>query len=129
MIGSSEVNRQMSAIADIRRKPLNEAQLRELIPVPEEKRVEVWKSAVKLAGDAPVTAKIVRKAAVKFKSRKTKAAGKAKIEKRASPKSINLGTALKLLAGAEKAAEENKDQLVLKKLAALRKCLEALAGK
>jgi hypothetical protein len=40
-----------------------------------------------------------------------------------------LKPALKLLAKAEKTAEQNKDQLVLDKLAALRKCLEALAGK
>jgi hypothetical protein len=96
--------------------------------VPEEKRVEAWKSAVKWAGDAPVTARILRKAAVRFKPKKAKAAGKAKIKKAASAKPINLKPALKLLAKAEKAEEQNKDQLVLKKLASLRKCLEPLAG-
>ncbi len=38
LMGSAEVSKQLSSIEDIARKPLNEAQLRELIPVPEEKK-------------------------------------------------------------------------------------------
>jgi hypothetical protein len=71
LIGSAEVSKQMSAIEDIDVKPLNEAQLRELIPVKEGKRVDAWKKAVELAGDKPVTAKIIRKAAEKYRTRKS----------------------------------------------------------
>ena|ERR1035441_784643 len=78
----------LSSIEDIEIKPVNEAQLRELISVPVEKRPEAWKSAVKLAGDKPLTAKIVHKAALKFKSKKTKKAGKVK-KKPGAGKQIN----------------------------------------
>ena len=78
LIESAAVNDQMSAIADIGVKPLNEAQLRELIPVKEDRRIDAWKRAVELAGDKPITAKIVRKAAEKFRPRKS---GKAKTKK------------------------------------------------
>jgi len=124
LIESAAVNDQMSAIADIGVKPLNEAQLRELIPVKEDRRIDAWKRAVELAGDKPITAKIVRKAALKFKPRRS---GKAKI-KRAGVVKIDLEPGLKLLAKVEKAAEQNKDQAILKELAGLREWLEELAG-
>jgi hypothetical protein len=50
LIESAAVNDQLSAIADIEVKPLNEAQLRELIPVKEDRRIDAWKKAVELAG-------------------------------------------------------------------------------
>jgi hypothetical protein len=125
LIGSARVNEQMSSIEDIRVKPQNEAQFRELISVPEEKRVEAWKGAIKLAGEEPVTATIVHRAAAKFKPEKP---GKPTAKKKPSGKRINLGPALKLLARAEQAANVSKDKVVLKELSALRKCLEALAG-
>ena len=124
LIESAAVNDQMSAIADIGVKPLNEAQLRELIPVKEDRRIDAWKRAVELAGDKPITAKIVRKAALKFKPRRS---GKAKI-KRAGVVKIDVELGLKLLAKVEKAAEQNKDQAILKELAGLREWLEELAG-
>ena len=124
LIESAAVNDQMSAIADIGVKPLNEAQLRELIPVKEDRRIDAWKRAVELAGDKPITAKIVRKAALKFKPRRS---GKAKIKKAGVVK-IDLEPGLKLLAKVEKAAEQNKDQAILKELAGLREWLEELAG-
>jgi len=125
LIGSARVNEQMSSIEDIRVKPQNEAQFRELISVPEEKRVEAWKGAIKLAGEEPVTATIVHRAAAKFKPEKP---GKPTAKKKPSGKRINLGPALILLARAEQAASDNKDKVVLKELVALRRCLEASAA-
>jgi len=122
LIGSAEVSQQLSSIEDIDVKPLNEAQLRELIGVKEEKRVDAWKRAVELAGDKPITAKIVRKAAEKFRPRKS---GKAKVKKVAEK--IDLEPALKLLASAEKVAEKGGD--VVKELEALRMLLEGLVEK
>jgi hypothetical protein len=123
LIESAVVNDQLSAIADIEVKPLNEAQLRELIPVKEGKRVDAWKKAVELAGDNPITAKIVRKAAEKFRPRKS---GKPRVKKVGGE--IDLGPALKLLSQAETLAEENKDKAIQKKLTELRELLEGLAG-
>ena len=122
LIGSAEVSQQLSSIEDIDVKPLNEAQLRELIGVKEEKRIDAWKRAVELAGDKPITAKIVRKAAEKFRPRKS---GKAKIKKVESK--IDLEPALKLLGQAEKVAEKGGD--VVKELAGLRRLLEGLVEK
>jgi hypothetical protein len=127
LIESAEVNDQLSAIADIPVKPLNEAQLRELIPVPEAKRVDAWKSAVELAGSNPITARIVRKAAVKFKARNS--GKKSKLAKKSAAVRIDLGLALKLLGNAEKLAEQFKDMDILKELAALRELLEAAVEK
>jgi len=122
LIGSAEVNAQLSAIAEITVKPLNEAQFRELIPVPEAKRVAAWKSAVKLAGDKTVTAKIVRQAASAFKPRKT-----GKVTKKPTPPGVNLKPALKLIDDIEKLADNNKP--LLAKVAALRECLQRIGGK
>ena len=124
LIESAAVNDQLSAIADIEVKPLNEAQLRELIPVKEDRRVDAWKKTVELAGDRPITAKIVRKAALKFKPRRS---GKAKV-KRAGAGKIDLEPGLKLLAKIEKAAEKGGMEAVLKELAGLREWLEVLVG-
>jgi hypothetical protein len=127
LMGSAEVNAQLSAIAEIKVKPLNEAQFRELIPVPVAKRAEAWKSAVELAGDAPITAKIVHQAAAKFRPNKT--GKKAKAAKKPAATKIDFIPALKLLARVEKAASVSKDKAVAKELLALRRCLEALAKK
>ena len=124
LIESAAVNDQMSAIADIGVKPLNEAQLRELIPVKEDRRIDAWKRAVELAGDKPITAKIVRKAALKFKPRRS---GKAKVKKVVTGK-IDVEPGLKLLAKVEKAVEKGGMEAILKELAALREWLEELAG-
>ena len=124
LIGCAEVNEQMSAIADIRVKPLTESQFRELIPVPEGKRVDAWRGALKLAGDKPVTAKVVRQAAAKFK---TKQIGKpAKTAKPSAPSS-NLKPAFQLIDDIEKLADKN--HRLLAKVAALRKWLQRLDGK
>jgi len=124
LIESAAVNDQMSAIADIGVKPLNEAQLRELIPVKEDRRIDAWKRAVELAGDKPITAKIVRKAALKFKPRRS---GKAKVKKVVTGK-IDVEPGLKLLAKVEKAVEKGGMEAILKELAGLREWLEELAG-
>ena len=108
LMGSAEVSKQLSSIEDIARKPLNEAQLRELIPVPEEKRVDALRSAIKLAKDQPLTAKIVHQAAAKFKPKKTIKARKGEIEKPVTVKGINLKPALKCVGQSGKAARENQ---------------------
>jgi len=108
LIGSAEVNQQMSAIADIRVKPLTESQFRELIPVPEAKRVAAWKGALKLAGDKPVTAKTVRQAAAAFRPKPT---GKpAKAVKPSPVAGMNLQPGLKLIDDIEKLAGEPRGQ-------------------
>ena len=129
LIGSAKVSEQLSSIEDIKVKPETESQCRELLRVPEEKRVDAWKESLKQAGNAPVTAKIVHKAAARFKPKKAKKTGKGTVKKAAATKPIDLKPALKLLAKAEKVAGDNKDEQVLKELTALRKCLEALARK
>jgi len=123
LIGSAEVMEQLSSIEDFEVKSLKEAQLRELISVPQEKRPAAWKRALELAGGKTLTAKIIRKAAVQFKSLKS---GKPKSKQVVAPKKLNLVQALKLIVGAEKLAGKNK--LLLAKLAALRNFLTDLAG-
>ena len=90
----------------------------------EEKRVEAWKGALKLAGSVPVTAKIVREAAARFKEKKP---GTPPAKKSTPAGRPELGPALELLAKAETAARASQDEPVLKELKALRKCLEGLA--
>jgi hypothetical protein len=70
LIGSAEVLEDLSSIEDIPSKPVNEAQTRYLIGLPKEKRIAAWKKAVETAGGHPVTAKLVREAAVKYKQKK-----------------------------------------------------------
>jgi hypothetical protein len=71
LIGSAEVLEDLSSIEDIPSKPVNEAQTRYLIGLPKEKRIAAWKKAVEKAGGRPVTAKLVREVAVKYKQKKT----------------------------------------------------------
>ena len=123
LIGSAEVSTQMSSIEDITIKPVNEAQCRELINVPKDKRADAWKKVIEVAGNQPVTAKIIHEVVAPFKpwsKYRTKA------KKRAQTKSSGLKSALKLLVKVEESAERSKDQSVLEELAALRKCLEAI---
>jgi len=127
LIGSAEVNKQLSSIEDITVKPLNEAQLRELIPVPEEKRAEAWKSAIELAGDNVPTAKIVHKAALKFKPRRRGRAGKAKTKKAGSGKRIDVKPALILIDEAAGLVTGNAQ--LLDRLNNLREMLLGWAGK
>ena len=124
LIGSAEVNEQLSSIEDFKDKPLNESQLRELISVPEGKRAEAWKTAIKLARDQPLTARIVHKAALKFKPKK---AGKPKTKKSASAKPVNIKPALKLIDEAAGLAQGNVR--LLDRLKALRVMLQEWAGK
>lgn len=67
LIGSAEVFEDLSSIEDIPSKPANEAQTRHLIGLPKENRIAAWKIALERAGGEPVTAKLVRDVAVKFK--------------------------------------------------------------
>ena len=123
-MGSAKVYEQLSSIEDIRVKPLTESQLRELISVPEGKRVAAWQGAVKLAGDKSVTAKVVRQAAAVFKAKKT---GKpARLAKHPLAPAPNLKPAFKLIAEIAKLA--GKDRRMLAKVAALRKCLQGIGG-
>ena len=120
LLGSAEVNQQMSSIEDIQIKPVNEAQCRELIPVPKEKRVKAWKNALKLAGDNPVTAKIVHQAAAEFKP-KTK---KAKAKPAAKTTVPNIQTALKLVDEIDELVDEEDTEKLKAKLIKLRELIE-----
>ncbi len=64
LIGSSEVKRKLNTIVSTSaaKKIENEGQLRELKSVPEESLSEVIEKAAEIAGDAPMTAKVLRKA-------------------------------------------------------------------
>ena len=123
LIGSSQVHDQMSAIEDIKVKPVNEAQCRELIYVPKEKRPEAWKKALAVAGNEPLTAKMIHEAVAPYKPWNK---NKPKTKKRVQSKSVDLKPAIKLLEKVEEAAEKDKASLVLTELAALRKYLEGL---
>ena len=122
LMGSAKVYEQMSSIEDIGVKPLTESHLRELISVPTEKRADAWRGALKLAGEKPLTAKIVHQAAAEFKpkgiGKATKAAAKPVNRK------LNLKPAIKLLDEIEKLAAKNKG--LLAKVSALRKCLQKI---
>jgi hypothetical protein len=72
LIQASDVVQGLSTIVGT--VPANEAQARELVPVPEEKRAEVWETATKAAeseGKAP-TAKHVREAGQPFRPKMPK---------------------------------------------------------
>jgi hypothetical protein len=127
LMGSAKVNDQISSIEDIRLKPLTESQFRELISVPEEKRAEAWRGALKLAGDKPVTAKIVHQAAAKFKPKKISSPVVA--AKKAAAVSMNLQPAFEIIAQLEKLAVTSKNKWLLAKVTALRKFLLSLGGK
>jgi ribosomal protein L17 len=71
LIGSAEVFEDLSSIEDIPSKPANEAQTRYLIGLAKEHRIAAWKKALEKAGVEPVTAKLVRDVAFKFKQNKT----------------------------------------------------------
>jgi len=110
LIGSAEVNRQMSSIEDIEIKPINEAQCRELIPVPAEKRPEAWKKVITLAGDKPLTAKLVHQAVAEFKPKNKKT----KTKPTAITKPKGIAAALKLLDEIEELAEDADKKLKTK---------------
>ena len=119
LIGSAEVNEQMSSIEDIEVKPLNEAQCRELIGVPKEKRAEAWKKAVDAAGAKPLTAKIIHAAVAKFKPKSKKAKAKPATKN----ESLKIKAALKLVDEIEKLAE-GADKQLKAKLVKLREVIE-----
>ncbi|MGD1085763.1 MAG: hypothetical protein ABSA47_13580 [Verrucomicrobiota bacterium] len=133
----THVNRQIAAshvvdvLTPIGVKIENESVARPMTGLTDDQIRKTYETAQKLAEKEKktITAAIVKKAAVKFKPAKPAGKGKSRAKKATGGKSINLGPALKLLARAVKVAEQNKDQLVLKELAALQECLEALAGK
>jgi hypothetical protein len=68
LIAEVEVNRSLSPIGDKMPRPENEAQFRELIGLTPEQVVKAWASALKAAGNEPVTAAIVRQAAAEFRT-------------------------------------------------------------
>ncbi len=119
LIGSAEVSEQLSAINEIEIKPVNEAQCRELISVPETKRVEAWKNAIKAAGEKPLTAKVIHQAVAKFKPKPAK---KAKVAKKTQR--LNVKPGLKLIEAMEKLADSDNTDALMKKLAELRTWLE-----
>jgi len=99
LLDSTEVYDDLSAIADISKKPANEAQARPLIAVPKAKRVIVWNMAIAEAGDQPITAKIVKRLAAPFIPNGSRKNGLTK--KKSTPRHPKLQVALKLLAKIE----------------------------
>ena len=130
----THVNRQIAAshVVDVL-TPIgviieNESVARPMTGLTDDQIKETYEAAKKLADEKKkeITAAIVTKAAVKFKPAKKGKKGKSKAKKVASE--VDLSPALKLLASAEKLAEENKDKAILKKLTELRELLVELAG-
>ena len=61
LIDSAQVVHDLSPIGDILRLPTNEAQARELVRIKDpEERIAAWRTVVETAGEAPLTAKLVR---------------------------------------------------------------------
>jgi CRISPR/Cas system CSM-associated protein Csm2 small subunit len=130
----THVNRQIAAshVVDVL-TPIgviieNESVARPMTGLTDDQIKETYEAAKKLAEEKKkdITAAIVTKAAVKFKPAKRGKRSKSKAEKAAE---VDLRPALKLLASAEKLAEENKDKAILKKLTELRELLVELGGK
>jgi hypothetical protein len=120
LMGSAEVHKQLSAIADFKIIPVNEAQCRALLPVAADKRPEVLKKAVVMAGEGPLTAKIVREAAVEFTtkpSKNTKAAQKS---------TLDMTAGLTLLDAIEELAEGDENDALIEKVAELREWLSVV---
>jgi hypothetical protein len=72
LIAESEVNGRLSPIGDQLPRPANEAQYRELIGLNQDQTVKAWTNAVASAGEKPVTAVLVRRAASEFKTAKNR---------------------------------------------------------
>ena len=125
LINGTEVYDGLSAMADITIKPTNERQIRSLISVPKEKWALTWKKVVKAADGKPVTAKLVNQVAAEFKPKT--AVKPAKTAKKPAAPLPNLKPAFQLIDEIEKLADKN--QRLLAKVAALRKCLQRIDGK
>lgn len=122
LMDSAEVHQQLSSIEDIEVKPANEAQCRELIRVPQEKRVEAWKMAVDAAGEKPLTAKIIHAAVAKFKPKSAKKSNAAK-----KKGGLDVKAGLKLIGAIEKLVDDDDTDKIIAKLAELRDWLEGRA--
>ena len=123
LIGSAEVEKQLSSIEDIEVKPANEAQCRELISVPKERREEVWKKALELAGEEVVTAKIVHQAAAKFKPKSKKTKRQTTLKTTAP----DIKSALKLVDDIDGLAGDEDVKKLKATLAKLRELLEKIS--
>jgi hypothetical protein len=134
----THINRQISAVrvadvlAPIGVKIEHESVARPLVGLEDDQIVSTMAEAKKLAGDKPVTAKIVAKAGapyrVQISSRSSAKPEKViTVEAGKSIQQLDFRPAMELLARIETAAVEAKPDQLQKELAALRKCLEALA--
>lgn len=72
LMGAAEVIEHLSPIGDKMLLPMNEAQVRPLIGLEPEEQLSAWKTALEKAGDAGVTAKLVREAVAPFQGRQSK---------------------------------------------------------
>ena len=122
LMDAAGVIRDLSPIGDRVPGPANEAQVRELVQVPAEKRVEAWKKSVAAAGENPVTAKVVRAAAAEFKPASKSAKAKKPVERPGVSQAI-LKPALRLIDAAELAAKAKDFAKVQSILGTLRKRL------
>jgi len=129
--GRSYINRQIGAahvievLGPIGPKIECEAVARPLVGLEDEQIVTAYKEAEKQAGGKLPTAKMVAKAAAAFKPAKPV---KAVVVESSIEAPTEWDRAFEQLARAEKAGIACKVSLMLQELAALRKCLEELAG-
>jgi hypothetical protein len=118
-IRAAEVN---AALAPIGAKLDKESQLRPLAGLRTEEIQAAYTKAKEKVGDKEVTAKVIGEAAAQYR---TKRPQKKKGQKKATPKTIDVKSLLKLLGEAEAAAEKNDINLVKK---ALVKCRKFVSG-
>ena len=127
LMDAAGVIKDLSPIGDNLPRPANEAQVRELVQVPTEKRLEAWKKTVEVAGQNPITARVVRAVTAEFKPRQ---AGKAaKVVKKPKTATASLQPAFTLIEEIEKLARADKKEALLDKVAELQQYLKSLAAK
>ncbi len=117
LMDSAEVSAQLSAIADIEVRPVNEAQCRELIRVPKDKRAAAWTKVVEGAGSNPITARIIRDAVAEFKPIKN---SRPKNHKEPTPPTPKSSAGLELLDEIEELTGKGNSGPLKEKIAALR---------
>jgi len=126
----SHVNRfiEAAAVAEVLTpigvKVKSESQLRPLVALSPQKIPAAWKRAEELAGDGPITGKIVRRAAEDFKTAPFQSPASHN-DKKAETKPTRLTPALKLINKIEEAAKANDMGAVIAGLKNLRKHLSA----
>jgi hypothetical protein len=126
----AQINREIAAahvvevLAPIGAKIENESVARPLVGLTDEQMVAAFEVAKEQAGDKPLTAKIIRKAAAQFKPERP---AKPVVEKSRNTTRPVLDPVFQQLAKVEQAALACKSKRVLKEVSALRELLLQLA--